>query len=254
MTEAVAAGSDTDQGEVTATCLIDCSGWKGVLASSLDPTYTRHTRLNYGIECEVPYRSETIHFYLRPEGKRKEVIWVFPCGEQSRIGIGRYTGYAPLRSRLKAFMTERGLSLHRVHGGYFPYGFKPPVVGSLFVVGDAGGQCFPFTGEGIRSSIYFGLLCASLVQKIIDREISLEEGLHTYRRLILEYRRAFWILHSLQWLLITLPESLVCQIFRWASHPRLFSYLWQAYETVVSDRWIPAPPPPEEDLAPPVLP
>ncbi len=231
----------TDQGEVSGTYLIDCSGWRGVLASAIDPTFVQTTQLNYGIECEVPYQSDHIHFYLRPAGKKGEIIWVFPYGDQSRIGIGHYTGYAPVRSRLVDFLAEHGLSITRVHGGYFPYGFKSPVVGSVFVVGDAGGQCFPFTGEGIRNSVYFGLLCAAIVQRILHGEISLTEGLRTYQQVVQEYQRTFWLLHSLQRLLITLPEVWVRWLFEWGSHPRLFPLLWRAYETVVSDRWLPVP-------------
>ena len=121
----------------------------------------------------------------------------------------------------------------------------------MFRVGDAAGQCLPFTGEGIRPALYFGLACGRIVRQVLDGEYSLEEGLQRYGQLAARHRWVSRILWGVQALftrlsptVLTLPASLlsrpdVLHPVMWAYYrlfdPDVLSGLRVDHETV--DEW-----------------
>ena len=72
--------------------------------------------------------------------------------------------------------SEIGAAPTTYHGTYFPNRLLRPTVGRLFAVGDAAGQCMPFTAEGIRPALYFGGECGKLVQQVIDGRLEPRRG------------------------------------------------------------------------------
>lgn len=99
---------------------------------------------------------------------------------------------------MRAFLKKFGLVAGEVHGNFIPYGLRSPVVGSIFVVGDAAGQALPLTAEGIRKSLEYGSACGRTVQRVIDGKITLEQGLLEYRALVEESRQGYEVLESMQ--------------------------------------------------------
>ncbi|WP_068140823.1 NAD(P)/FAD-dependent oxidoreductase [Limnochorda pilosa] len=81
--------------------------------------------------------------------------------------MGSYDRRAPLKQILQAFVGRIGLPMpDRFHGGVLAYGLRDPVVGNLFVVGDAAGQCLPASGEGIRPSVEAAQICGYILAKV----------------------------------------------------------------------------------------
>lgn len=198
----------TDQGIFAGTCIVDASGWRAVLARTLRPDYADRRRMSYGIEAEAPRGGDSLCFWYDPSLVPSGVQWFFPSGSNVRVGVASYAGDAHLRGHLNLFTESLGVVRGRIHGGYFPAGLREPVVGNLFVVGDAAGQCLPFTGEGIRPALYFGQACGDIVQALVDGRLSLEQGLLRYRRFVSRHRWMYRVMALSQLALLRLPVAL----------------------------------------------
>ena len=95
---------------------------------------------------------------------------------------------------VKRFVESYGLKVGKIHGGFFCYCLKNPIVKNIFVVGCAAGQTLPLTGEAIKRSIHFGLLCGETIQDILDKKITIREGQERYKKETLKHRRGYEIL------------------------------------------------------------
>jgi len=219
----------TDRGKFQATCLIDASGWRAVLASSIESGFVDFSTMSFGIGTTVAYQGEGLHFWMDPSLIGRGVGWLFPCGTKARVGVGSYVGDTGLRKVLSSFLSGFGLRLGKVHGGFFPWRLRRPVVGKIFVVGDAAGQCEPLTGEGIRPAIYFGLKCAEAVQQVIDGKASLEEGLRHYQREVRRYQRYYSFLEWFQRSLSRLPHWQQTRLLAFFSRPSISQFLLHWY-------------------------
>ncbi|MFQ6000477.1 MAG: NAD(P)/FAD-dependent oxidoreductase [Anaerolineae bacterium] len=202
----------TPQGAFAGKVLIDASGWRAALASSLRPGFVRRGDLNFGMETVVEHRHDGLHFWYDPHVLQRGVVWLFPRGATSSIGIGSYLGETKLGGKLQSFMNDLGLHQNGVHGSFFPHELREPVVGQLFVVGDAAGQCLALTGEGIRPALYFGRVCGRLVRRVLDGELSREEGQAEYWRFVERHRHYFAVMSWLQRVLPPLPNSIIAAL------------------------------------------
>jgi flavin-dependent dehydrogenase len=220
----------TDKGEFEATCLIDASGWRAVLASSINSNFVDFSAMSFGIETTVNYQGDGLHFWMDPRLIKQGVGWLFPCGSQTRFGVGSYIGETNLGPKLASFLSSFRLQLAEVHGGFFPSSLRRPVVGKTFLVGDAAGQCEPLTGAGIGSAIYFGLRCAEIVQRVIDEEISLEAGLQHYQKLVGTYRHYYSFLEGFQKRFLSLPDSWRRRFLRLVSYRPLCHFMLHRYQ------------------------
>ncbi len=222
----------TSEGNFKANIIVDCTGWQAVLASSLKKNYVNKNMLSFGIETEIPYKDNKLRFFVNPDIIKNGAAWLFPCKKTARFGIGSYERNPKLLQYLKKFVESYNLKIGKIHGGSFCYCLKNPIVKDIFVVGCAVGQTLPLTGEGIRRSVYFGLKCGDIIQRIIDNKISLKQGQNEYKELTLKSQRGYNYLLKAQNKLPTLSNwklnlmaKLLCikPIARWA---------WKKYETI----------------------
>lgn len=219
----------TDRGRFRGKVLVDASGWRAVLARSLNPGFVDGSRLSFGIETVVRHRAEGMHFWMDPSVVEEGVAWLFPCGEECRIGVASYRGETRLGEKLSAFLNRLGLRPGRVHGGFLPWGRRPPTLGPLFLVGDAAGHCLPFTAEGIRPALYFGQRCGDIVQRVIDGEIGLQEGLQLHRESVKPFERYYAFLGWVQRQLPTLPPNRLLLFLRLIRHRPLWRSILRRY-------------------------
>ncbi len=209
----------TSQGTFQGDLIVDASGWRAVLGRRLHPALVRRDRLNFGIETTAAYRDDGLHFWYDPRRLLPMgVTWAFPIGDLTRIGIASYRGETRLGNGLDRFLSSLGVQRDGVHGGYFPYALRDPVIGDLFLVGDAAGQCMGLTGEGIRPALFFGTQLGRLLRQVLEGEITLEEGREAYRRLVAARRSGYALLCLAQRVLPRLPLPLVLGVMalvRW---------------------------------------
>lgn len=181
----------TSEGNFSARCIVDCTGWRAFLAKKISHGYFDRHRMGFAIEAVVDCESDRFHFFHDNEIIRQGIAWIFPAGKHSRIGVGSYIGRTDIKPQLESMLASQGVAAISMHGGFIPWRLRPPVSGKVFVVGDAAGMIFAVVGEGIRQSNFFGQACASFIQDVIDGKCSNDEALTRYSRFVAENRRPF---------------------------------------------------------------
>jgi flavin-dependent dehydrogenase len=220
----------TTRGDFEGKVLVDATGWGAALARSVSPRHVNKRSMSFGIETLQPYRGDGLLFWYDPTRYRpKQPLWIFPCGDFSRIGVASYVGETKLKSELERFTRALGVGADGLHGGYFPYALREPTVGDIFVVGDAAGQCFAVTGEGIRNAIYFGQAAGCIVRRVVDGELSLAQGLAEYRRFVHGHHVYFAITYWIQKILSNAPSPLADGILRFFRLPFVLPNVLQTY-------------------------
>lgn len=191
---------DTSKGVFDAEILVDASGWRAVLATNSGRQSEPQRGMSFGLETAIPYVERGLHFYYdSPRMGAHNIGWLFPTGDFSRAGFASYRGHTLLNGKLSDFVqVQFGRSPDDRHGGYFPYQSQPPTTGKVFRVGDAAGQCLPFSGEGIRPALYFGATAGRLIRQVLEGEMRVEEALRRYRAFVKQHRPFYRVLLAAQ--------------------------------------------------------
>jgi flavin-dependent dehydrogenase len=222
----------TSKGIFSTKILVDATGWQAAIAERLREGYVDRDMLSFGIETEVPYNCKNFHFFYEPNFIKDGISWIFPCGEFSRFGVASYTGARRLTEKLDSFLGRFNLRRQKVHGGFFCYCLKDPIVKDIFVVGCAQGQTLPVTGEGIRRCINYGVRCGKIIQKILKGDIGLKEAMAEYSRLALEAKRAYNFLLNAQDRLLKTSERKIAILARIISNRLIFRFLERRYRRI----------------------
>jgi flavin-dependent dehydrogenase len=231
----------TNQGQFTAQCLVDATGWRASLASSLRLDFSRERPMNFGIETIQPFTLEelaaksSLHFWYDSSILPNGVGWVFPRGETASVGVGSYRGAAHLRDPLYRFAERFGIQPDGFHGTYFPNALRAPTVGKIFVVGDAAGMCIGLTSEGIRPAMFFGEACGRIIRRVLESELSLETGLKEYQEFVDARRTFFDVFTTLQSFLTRLPPSWIDGIALIIQHERVRPWVLDKYWSLTRD-------------------
>lgn len=202
----------TSEGAFRARCIVDATGWRAALASTL-PGFRPNGPMNIGIETftQVPLADNVdlsaLHFWYDRSILPRGVGWAFPRGNQASIGVGSYGRARPLKDTLMDFAGRFKASPGRIHGTYFPFALRSATAGGIFVVGDAAGMCIGLTGEGIRPALFFGEACGRTIQRVLAGELSLPEALDAYRTFVESRRRFFRFFSLAQSTLPRLPPA-----------------------------------------------
>jgi flavin-dependent dehydrogenase len=218
----------TSEGRFSAPIIVDASGWRGTLVNGTRRA-PQGRGYSFGLETRAPLTEDGLSFWLDKRVIRRGLGWVFPVGGGSLIGLGSYAGVSKLKPALDRFLSEMGATPSTYHGTYFPNRLLRPTVGRLFAVGDAAGQCMPFTAEGIRPALYFGGECGRLVQDVIAGRMTLGEALERYRRRVERYRRAYRILWLAQLFAAYAPTRWFAAFTRLAARDPLLPRWWPRY-------------------------
>jgi len=229
-------GHDDDQvyttkGVFTAQILVDASGWRATLATGGQQKGAPRRGKSFGLETVIPVSGNGLHFYY-DSGRIKpyHVGWLFPIGAFSRAGFASYQGRTRLNESLRDFVrVQFGQSPDGRHGGYFPYRRQPTTTGQVFRVGDAAGQCIPFTGEGIRPALYFGAAVGQLASCVLSGEMEEIEALRQYRRFVEDHRVIFGCMLVAQRAIPALPIGWIERLAGRVQRTDLLSPILRAY-------------------------
>jgi flavin-dependent dehydrogenase len=124
-----------------------------------------------------------------------------------------------LGPQLDGFRARLGLPAGPRHGGFLGARLGPSVVDGVFVAGDAAGHCLPFSGEGIRSAVWAGLVCGRLVRQMLDGELSAAACAARYSGYVDRQRRRFRVLEWSTTAVLTLPARVLGALSAWVSRP-----------------------------------
>lgn len=220
----------SSRGTFSGGVMVDASGWRAMLANSGHANRRAGQRLNFGLETLVDCRGDGLHFWYDPGRIIPFGIgWSFPSGQESRVGVGSYRAESHLLPALDRLLDEMGKQRQAVHGGYFPARLREPVVGGVFAVGDAAGQCLGLTGEGIRPALFFGTWLGLVLQDVLEGHRSLESAAGAYRSLVARYRPWYGLLNLSQRVLPRLPVPVARLLLAAVAHPPLREPILGAY-------------------------
>jgi flavin-dependent dehydrogenase len=252
----------TDRGPIGARCVVDATGWRATVASSIDPRYVRRDQLSCGLEAELPQPAAGfatgLHFWAGHGTVWPGYAWSFPCGPRARLGVIAYPGSAHegeharsskgLREALDAFLDGPGAAYwspdggapwspgaarptggRTLHGGFLPCAPRRAVVGPVFAVGDAAGQCFALTGEGIRPALAFAVRCGRLLQQTIEGRLTPAQARAAYSRFVAVRSPYLRLMHVLQRRVGAMADQGLTWYSR-AAHPgAIFRFLMGQY-------------------------
>ncbi len=214
----------TADGDVEGRVLVDATGPRAALAGHGKPRYVA-----FGIESEIPRPvAPGLHFHFVPE-IRDGYAWAFPAGAGTRFGVLSYRGRTKLLPALGTFMARFDARPDGIHGGFLATGWTAGVVDGVFVVGDAAGQCLPFSGEGIRTAVLAGARCGELIAHVLDGTISLSGAQSAYQRFIAADRRRYRGLITGNILLLGLPQKWLARAARGLTHPGTRRWFFKHY-------------------------
>jgi len=221
----------TTKGTFDAEMLVDATGWHAALATGDRARTTRPRGRSFGLETVLPVSDQGLHFYYDPKRLgRFNIGWLFPIHGEARVGVASYQGRTKLNKVLEDFtLSSSGNFPDGRHGGYFPFRRQPATTDHVFRVGDSAGQCFPFTGEGIRPALYFAAVAAGLIDRVLSGEMREPEALRNYRRLAHRHSWMYRLLSAAQWVLPRLPSGAIAAIARQVRRPVCLTPLLQAY-------------------------
>ncbi len=224
---------ETDRGRFSARCIVDASGWRAILASSLSAGFSQSKAMNFGIETIRPtsalHDSEGLHFWYDADFFKAGVGWVFPRGEETSYGVGSYRGAKPLNHLLKQFARRFNIAPDGIHGTYFPSSLRKATVGPIFLVGDAAGMCLGLIGEGIRPALFFGENCGRILRRVLADELSLREGLAEYDAFVEGRRYFFTIFSGIENVLTRVPARWVDRIAMIIQRERVRHWVFDNY-------------------------
>ena len=201
----------TTQNETyTGRAAVDCTGWRAVLANSIRRGFSKIMLRIAGIESEVPYNdTNAIHMYFGSRFIPGGYAWIFPTSrDTARIGLGSMRPLNLLRFH-KEFLNHLGIEEmdNDSHGGLIPCaGLREPVVGRLFLVGDAAGQVLPLSAEGIRKTFEYAEICGELITDVLENRLELNQALKRYKQAVYKDEKFYDNMFFIQKLVYKAPD------------------------------------------------
>jgi len=197
----------TDRGVLTAPLVVDALGWRRVLGrNGYQPPAAPLSR---GLEVHPDGRSEDLDVWVERSLVRRGYGWRVPAAGEARVGVASYAPSGHVRGPTDRLAERLELEAVRYQGNWFPHRLRPAVEDSVFFVGDSAGQCFPLSGEGIRTAFYFGIACGRELTAVLEQRRSRAAALERYASFSAGHARAFKIAGVLQRTIPALPPRLL---------------------------------------------
>jgi flavin-dependent dehydrogenase len=204
----------TDRGVVRAPLVVDAMGWRRVLAS---PHYQPpEAPLSRGLEVHprAGGDGDALDVWIERALVRRGYGWRVPAGDEARIGVGSYEPRHHVKEPTVRLAGRLEADAVRFQGNWFPHRLRAAVEDGVFCVGDSAGHCFPLSGEGIRTALYFGVACGRELVEVLagrsDRVAALERYAAFHDAHAPAFRRAL----RLQRLIPALPPRALAAVLR----------------------------------------
>ena len=197
----------TDRGELHAPLVVDALGWRRVLAR--DGHQPPEAPLSRGLEVHPDGGGNHLDVWIERSLVRRGYGWSVPAGGEQRVGVGSYEPRDHVKQSTVALAGRLGRPAVRYQGNWFPHRLRRAAQDGVFFVGDSAGHCFPLSGEGIRTALYFGIACGRELGEVLSGRRSREEALRRYAAFSAGHARAFGLALRLQGLVPRLPPRLL---------------------------------------------
>ncbi|WP_354698150.1 hypothetical protein DSM112329_03815 [Paraconexibacter sp. AEG42_29] len=229
----------TDRGDLHAPLIVDALGWRRVLAA--DGYQPPDAPLSRGLEVHPHHKApdNALDVWIERDLIRRGYGWRVPAAGEQRVGVGSYAPRDHVKDPTNALAERLDVDAVRYQGNWFPHRLRDATEPGVFFAGDSAGHCFPLSGEGIRTALYFGLACGRELRAVVGGEQTAEQALVRYHDFSAGHARAFRRGLQLQRLLPTIPPRLLAiglRAFgrRWLVRRSFGWYLRQADPSFVS--------------------
>jgi flavin-dependent dehydrogenase len=204
----------TDRGTLHAPLIVDACGWRRVLA---DPHFQPpDAPLSRGLEVhpEAGAPDDALDVWVDRSLARRGYGWRVPAGEEQRVGVGSYDPRDHVKEPTNDLAGRLEVDRVRYQGNWFPHRLRAAAADGIFFAGDSAGHCFPLSGEGIRTALYFGLACGRELRAVHEGRRTREQALARYGAFSAAHASAFRRALLLQRLIPALPPRLLTLVLR----------------------------------------
>jgi flavin-dependent dehydrogenase len=202
----------TDRGTLRAPLVVDALGWRRVLAGrGYQPP---EAPLSRGLEVHPDGGGDDLDVWIDRSLVRYGYLWSVPAEREQRVGAGSYEPRHHVKKPTVELARRLEVPPVRYQGNWFPHRLRRAAEDGVFFVGDAAGHCFPLSGEGIRTALYFGIACGRELRAVVAGERTREQALRRYGAFSASHARAFGLALRLQWLMPRLPPRLLAAVLR----------------------------------------
>jgi menaquinone-9 beta-reductase len=168
----------TDRGNLAAPFVIDCLGWRRILAP---PGYQPpDAPLSRGLEVHPGGASNDLEIWIDRGYVPAGYGWSFPASDEVRVGVGSFEPRFHVKEPTVRLADDLGRDAVRYQGNWIPHRLRRATEDGIFFVGDSAGHCLPLTAEGIRTAFYFGIACGREVRRALDGRTTCPEALERY--------------------------------------------------------------------------
>lgn len=207
-------GVRTDRGTLYAPIVVDALGWRRVLGA--DGYQPPDAPISRGLEVHphTDAPDNALDIWIERDLVRSGYGWRVPAGGEQRVGVGSYAPKDHVRQPTDALASRLDVDAVRYQGNWFPHRLRPATEAGVFFVGDSAGHCFPLSGEGIRTALYFGVAAGREIRGVVLGEQPLERALVAYHDFSASHRGAFRRALGLQRLLPRIPPRALTVFLR----------------------------------------
>ncbi len=187
----------TDRGDVSAPLVVDCLGWKRVLAGEGSSFQPPDAPLSRGLEVHPGGESDDLAIWIDRSIVPAGYGWSFPASDELRIGVGSFDPRFHVKDNTVKLAEDLGSEAVRYQGNWIPHKLRPAAHDGVFFAGDSAGHCLPLTAEGIRTAFYFGIACGRELRAVVAGDRSPDEALRRYASFSASHEWKFrWMLRA----------------------------------------------------------
>jgi flavin-dependent dehydrogenase len=245
----------TDRGDLTAPLIVDCLGWRRVLAKDEVAYQPPDAPLSRGLEVHPNGQRDDLEVWIDRSIVPAGYGWSFPAAEEVRVGVGSFDPRFHVKDPTVELAARLQRDAVRYQGNWIPHKLRRAVDDRIFLVGDSAGHCLPLTAEGIRTAFYFGIAAGRELRAVVDGRTDRTTALHRYEAFSAGHERKFrWMLRA-QRLVPRVPPRMLTlasrpMATRAFTHWAFGHYLNVAHPDIVRDGAQPCPEPnPQPALA-----
>lgn len=260
----------TDRGDLTAPLIVDCLGWRRVLAAgdppsrkgrapedgrpqrgAGDPAYQPpDAPLSRGLEVHPGGQSPDLKVWIDRSIVPEGYGWIFPAGDELRIGVGSFDPKFHVKDNTVKLAGDLGADAVGFQGNWIPHKLRDAVEDGIFFAGDSAGHCLPLTAEGIRTALYFGVACGRELRSVLEGDKTREQALGSYFTFSASHEWKYrWLLRG-QKLLPRIHPPLAQRIIEAGNRPSFLNWSFGHYWNIATPDIVTAAPTPTRRTMP----
>lgn len=238
----------TDRGDLTAPLIVDCLGWRRVLAG--DGGYQPpDAPLSRGLEVHPDGSDDDLAIWIDRSVVPAGYGWSFPARDELRIGVGSFDPRFHVKDSTVELADGLGRDAVRYQGNWIPHELRAATEDGVLFAGDSAGHCLPLTAEGIRTALYFGIACGRELRRAVAGEQTRGEALASYAAFHDSHEWKYrWMLRT-QRLVPRVWPPLLHRVVRAMQHRRLVDWSFDHYFRIAPPDIVAAAPRPRPRAA-----